>query len=351
MKKVLCVLIVVFLNTAAVTAGGLKKTDSNLITAREVAENVLANPVQGKYQTVCAYFGVLKFAQAINDRNLVDKVKQNYAAFMEMSDANRASSGLMPIKSGHVDWNAFGILPFELYLQTKDEQYLKVAMKLAEEEWAEPNSQGLTAYTRFWVDDMFMVGALQMQAYKATGKDIFLERALTQLLAYTKVLQQENGLFQHAMNVPVFWGRGNGWAAAVMAITLESMPKEHPRRMELMNCYKNMMAALKKYQSSSGLWHQIVIDPESYQETSCTGMFTFAIATGVKNGWLDKSYSATAMRGWKGLVRKVKDGKLMDVCVGTGAGTNYNYYLNRPRKSGDLHGQAAFLWATTAIIE
>ncbi|HBG26950.1 MAG: hypothetical protein A2Y10_12325 [Planctomycetes bacterium GWF2_41_51] len=345
------------------TGPGAKLDKGIVKIGNAVAENVLSIPVAARYPTVCSYYGVLKFAQASGNQKLIDAVIANYNTaeitsqeiFYSYDKATGADKRKLPktdrIRAGHVDWNVFGILPFELYLQKKDEQYLKVAVELADDEWAKLREDGMTAYTRLWVDDMFMVGSLQVQAYKATGKEIYLDRCLTQLLGYAKVLQQQNGLFQHTAEVPVFWGRGNGWAAAVMALTLENTPKEHPKRQELMDVYLKMMAGLKKYQAKSGLWHQIVIDAESYEETSSTGMFTYAIATGVKNGWLDKSYQKTAENGWKGLVKKVKDGQVSDVCVGTGQGKMYNHYLNRPTKTGDLHGQAPFLWAATAMLK
>lgn len=115
--------------------------------------------------------------------------------------------------------------------------------------------------------------------------------------------------------------------------------------------YKKMMAALQKYQSANGLWHQVVIDPQSFEETSCTAMFTYAIATGVKNGWLDKSYRRTAVKGWNGLLTKVKNGQLTDICVGTGEGKNYDHYLDRPKETGNSHGQAALLWAAAAMLK
>jgi rhamnogalacturonyl hydrolase YesR len=36
------------------------------------------------------------------------------------------------------------------------------------------------------------------------------------------------------------------------------------------------------------MWRQLVDDesPRNWPETSSTGMFTFALVTGVKNGWL-----------------------------------------------------------------
>ncbi|MGB8226306.1 MAG: glycoside hydrolase family 88 protein [Sedimentisphaerales bacterium] len=359
-----CIVAVVFLTTAVDAKPSAKFNKKLTIKiANEAAEYVLSQPVNARYPTACSYYGVLKLAQTLNDQKLIDAVKANYAAYpataeeiMSPEDKSvwadkRQSPKTDKIRSGHVDWNVFGILPFELYLQTKDEQYLKLATQLAEDEWAEPNTDGLTAYSRFWVDDMFMVGALQVQAYKALKNPVFLDRASLQLLAYAKVLQQQNGLFQHTASVPVFWGRGNGWAAAVMALTLENMPKEHKNYEELMAVYKKMMAALQKYQDESGLWHQVLIDPASYEETSCTSMFTYAIATGIKNGWLDNSYRATAIKGLNALLKKVQKGELADICIGTSEGKKYDYYLNRPTKAGDLHGQGAFLWAASAMLQ
>jgi rhamnogalacturonyl hydrolase YesR len=374
-KKLLCVAVIVFIcvvvpirqaqgRPTAKPQATAKQSGKQIIKiANEVAENVLSMPVNAKYPTVCSYYGVLEFAQASGNQKFIDAVRANYAACPVMSEEifysedksagadKRKSPKTNRIRAGHVDWNVFGVLPFELYLLTKDEEYLKVAMALAQDEWAQPREDGMTAYSRLWVDDMFMVGGLAVQAYRASGKEEFLERALTQLLGYADALQQQNGLFQHTSEVPLFWARGNGWGAAAMVMALENTPKEHPKRKELMDVYKKMMAGLKKYQAKSGLWRQIIIDAESYEETSGTGMFTYAMATGVKNGWLDGSYRTTALKGWNALVKKVHKGQLSDICVGTGARSSYDYYLDRPRKTGDLHGQAAFLWAATAVLE
>jgi rhamnogalacturonyl hydrolase YesR len=263
MKKIFCVAAVVFICVVVPTAkpqATAKQSDKQIIKiANEVAENVLSTPVTAKYPTVCSYYGVLKFAQASGNQKLIDTAKANYASspitgqeifYSEDKSAGadkRKSPKTNQIRAGHVDWNVFGVLPFELYLLTKDEGYLKVAMSLAEDEWAQPREDGMTAYSRLWVDDMFMVGGLAVQAYRASGKEEFLERALTQLLGYADALQQQNGLFQHTSEVPLFWARGNGWGAAAMVMALENMPKENPKRKELMDVYKKMMAGLKKY--------------------------------------------------------------------------------------------------------
>jgi rhamnogalacturonyl hydrolase YesR len=120
-----------------------------------------------------------------------------------------------------------------------------------------------------------------------------------------------------------------------------------------MDGYKKMMAALKTYQAPSGLWRQLVDNDQAWDETSCTGMFTYALIVGVKHGWLDaQEYGDVARRGWIGLCGKIDaDGNVHEVCVGTNQKDDVDWYLNRPRATGDLHGQAPILWCAWALLE
>ncbi len=45
-----------------------------------------------------------------------------------------------------------------------------------------------------------------------------------------------------------------------------------------------------------------------------------------------------------------KKGEVENVCVGTNAKDNKKHYLTRPKKTGNFHGQAAVLWAATAMV-
>jgi unsaturated rhamnogalacturonyl hydrolase len=72
----------------------------------------------------------------------------------------------------------------------------------------------------------------------------------------------------------------------------------------------------------------------------------------VKNGWLDqKSYGQAARQGWLGLIAFLEpNGDLRNVCQGTGKQNDKQYYLDRQRLTGDLHGQAPVLWCATALL-
>jgi unsaturated rhamnogalacturonyl hydrolase len=113
-----------------------------------------------------------------------------------------------------------------------------------------------------------------------------------------------------------------------------------------------MMASLVKLQGADGLWKQLLDHPEAWAETSCSAMFTFALVTGVKEGWLDrKKYGRAARKGWLGLVNSMEpNGDLRNVCEGTNKVNDLNYYLNRARNTGDLHGQAPMLWCASAFL-
>lgn len=309
---------------------------------KRVVSHIVDQRIKWRYQRVCAYYGACRFAETIGDESILHRMEASYTPFLE---------GKRTPRKGHVDYNVFGIWPFEMYRQTGREQYLELALELAEDEFRDPRADGLSAYSRFWVDDMYMVGALQVQAYKATHNRIYLDRAALHLKVYCDSLQKENGLFFHREDVPFYWGRGNGWAAAALAEILMVLPEDHEHYQSLLLAYRNMMASLKDLQGEDGMWHQLLDYPESYPETSCTGMFLFAMASGLNKKLLpDAEYETNAIRAWNALAGYVNDrGKTRNVCIGTNARNSEWHYLKRLRKTGDFHGQAAVLWAASAM--
>lgn len=94
-------------------------------------------------------------------------------------------------------------------------------------------------------------------------------------------------------------------------------------------------------------------DQASWPETSATGMFTYAMITGVKNGWLnEKEYGPIARKGWIALTKYIdKNGDVTEVCQGTNKENSRQYYLDRKRITGDMHGQAPVLWSAFALLE
>jgi rhamnogalacturonyl hydrolase YesR len=328
--------------------------DSPAEVGKRVAENFVVrkfdfetNPRRQYviYPEVCTWYGSLTVAKLINDPNLTARLVKKFDPLLG-AESKRISP------NDHVDYRVFGAVPLEIYMQTKDKRYLEIGQGLADKQWENPTEDGITREARYWIDDMFMIPAVQVQTFRATNDAKYIDRAALAMAAYLDRLQQPNGLFYHAPDVPFFWGRGNGWVAAGMTELLRSLPADHPKRARVMEGYKKMMAALLAAQDPNGMWHQLVDKPDFWPETSGTGMFAFAMVTGVKSGWLDaKTYAPAARKAWLGLVKYIdKDANVREVCVGTNKLNDLQYYLNRPRNTGDLHGQAPLLWTATALL-
>jgi rhamnogalacturonyl hydrolase YesR len=307
------------------------------------------------YPEVCAWYGALTVARLTKDKDLTARLFREFDQFLTPEGDKHVS------RQAHVDYSVFGAVPLELYIQTKERRYLDFGRGFADRQWEKTTPDGITAEARYWVDDMYMINAVQAQAFRATGDVKYLDRAALATAAYLDKLQQPGGLFHHAPDSPFYWGRGNGWYAAGMTELLRSLPKKHPRRARILQGYRTMMAALLKYQAEDGLWRQLVDRPDVWAETSGTGMFAFALVTGVKEGWLDaKTYGPAARRAWLGLVRHIdSDANITDVCVGTNKAfqevgpdldKQLKFYLARDRKTGDLHGQSPVLWTATALL-
>jgi rhamnogalacturonyl hydrolase YesR len=320
------------------------------IVGEKVAQNFLRRDIyqiNGKivYPEICAAFGALRFADAAGEKELEQKLISRYEVLPTPDGAKMIST------NRHVDFHVFGALPLEIYMLNGDTNFLALGLQKADEQWENPLPDGTARESRYWVDDCFMVGILQIQAYRATHDSKYADHAATELAAYLDKLQQPNGLFFHADVSHHFWGRGNGWFAVALAEVLSSLPPDHPKYARLMDGYKKMMAGLKTYQAPSGLWRQLVDNDKAWDETSCTGMFTFALVLGVQHGWLDASYGDVARRGWIGLCGYINpDGNVRDVCVGTNQKDDTQYYLDRPRAVGDPHGEAPILWCAWALL-
>lgn len=300
--------------------------------------------------------GSLQFATITKDKKLVQLLQNKFEPLFT------TEKELLPIKN-HVDLNMFGSLPLELYQITKEKRYLDLGMPYADTQWEVPEDakpeekawaeKGYSWQTRLWIDDMYMITIVQTQAYKVTRDRKYVDRAAKEMVMYLDELQRPNGLFYHAPDVPFYWGRGNGWMAAGMAELLRYLPEDNENRPRILEGYRTMMKSLKGYQTSDGLWNQLIDEPDCWIETSGSAMFTFACIMGVKNGWLDaKEYAPAARKAWMALVSYIDEkGAVREVCVGTNKKNDKQYYYDRPRNTGDYHGQAPYLWCTVALLE
>lgn len=335
----------------------------NVIAARflELPHTQYGNPLRIEeprthitYPDVCTWLGGLWFSKATQNETLYNQLEARFKPLL-------AEESYLQPQPNHVDNNVFGTLPLEFYLQKGNDEYKKLGMMYADTQWELPNEHtskeanwdedGYSWQTRIWIDDMFMITAIQAQAYRASNDLKYIDRAAKEMVLYLDSIQLDNGLFYHAPEAPFCWGRGNGWMAVGMAELLRILPKENEYHPVIMEAYLKMMDTLKKHQNQNGMWLQIIDDPSMWEETSGSAMFTYAMIVGVKKGWLDKKeYGTAARKAWLSLVTFIEDnGDVRNVCEGTNIGFTTDYYRNRLPLTGDLHGLAPILWCAFAL--
>lgn len=324
---------------------------------KRIAENVIvrkfryeATPDKPEasliYPEIIAWYGALTVAKLTGDQDLRDRLVQRFVPFLSDPVAIHISH------EAHVDLRVAGTAPLEIFIQTQDARCKALGLGLADAQWENTTPDGITTEARYWIDDMYMIPIVQVQAFRASGDAKYLDRAALTMAAYLDKMQESNGLFYHGTDSHFFWGRGNGWMAAGSAELLRSLPESHPQYARIMAGYRKMMAGLLDTQMDTGMWRQLIDKPASWPESSGTAMFTFAMVTGVKNGWLEeKTYGLAARKAWLALVGLLdENANLREVCVGTNKGFDEPYYLARPRTAGDLHGQAPMLWTASALL-
>jgi len=105
---------------------------------------------------------------------------------------------------------------------------------------------------------------------------------------------------------PVYWSRGNGWVFAAHARVLKELPSDDPHWPEYRETFQNMAAALRRIQRHDGFWDVSLADPGDFggPEASGTAFFTYGMAWGINNGYLDEAtYRPVVAKAWNGMVK------------------------------------------------
>jgi rhamnogalacturonyl hydrolase YesR len=309
------------------------------------------------YKVACAWYGSLAMTSVLADEASLETLIAKYAPY-------RNTWSTLLAGPGHVDENVFGIVPLEIARNSGETSYRQEGLALADHQLA-----NLSTQKRFAIDDMFMITSLQVQAYRVSQDSKYLDAAAATMTEYLDALQQPDGLFFHHQDFQHRWGRGNGWFAVGMAELLKELPQTHQDHAAVRQGYEKMMSGLLSHQiaggAGAGLWKQIVDsdDPRNWPETSGSAMFTYALVSGVRSGWLDlETYGPAARAAWLALAGELTaDARLRDISDWAykpeshpESGTKYvndeeNYYFDRPKLTGDNHGQAPVLWSAVAL--
>jgi rhamnogalacturonyl hydrolase YesR len=187
-----------------------------------------------------------------------------------------------------------------------------------------------------WVDSFYMAPPF----LAAAG---YPQEAVKQVVGYHKILwNPEAKLYyhiwdedKHTFERKLFWGVGNGWAAAGMSRVICLLPDSmEPEKTMIAGFVGEILDGCLTHQRADGLFHDILDDPATFVETNMAQMLCYTIYRGVKAGWLDRKYLQPAERMRTAVYEKVdRFGLVQGVC----GAPNFN------RAGTATEGQAFFL--------
>ncbi|ANX00973.1 rhamnogalacturonyl hydrolase [Thermoclostridium stercorarium subsp. leptospartum DSM 9219] len=304
-------------------------------------------------------YGLAEAGRFIKDSSLVDYVTKHvelctrffdYAMWDRDRYGAASMHNLLSTLSTLDDCGSFGSLMLEVSGELNDDAYVRIADyiadfirnrldRLPDGAFYRVNPEHLLMDQTLWADDLYMSVPFLCRYYKLTGRQEFIDDAAKQLVLYHKYLYRpDKKIMSHVYDVrhrkatEVSWGRGNGWVAFSYSELLRFLPENHELREELIRNFNDLCEGYLALQDEKGMWHQVLTDPDSYPEASCTSMFACAFARGVRNSWLNEpeKYIEAVEKAWKGLCSEAIDlhGNVYGICRGSGFSFSEDYYKN-----------------------
>lgn len=306
-------------------------------------------------------------------------VKRHMDAFVNEDGSIRTYS----LEEYNLDQINQGKNLFPLLRQTGDERYAKAAHLLANQLISQPRtSEGGFWHKKvypfqMWLDGLYMASPFLAEYAKVFARPELMDEVAHQLaLIERKTRDPRTGLLYHGWDESReqewadsltglsshFWSRAMGWYAMALVDSLEHFPVTHPRRGTLVGIFHRMCHALLRVQDeATGLWYQVLDEakrPGNYVEASGSCMFVYALAKGIRLGYLEKSFAAGMLRGYEGigthLVSEDEQGlHLHSICNGAGLSKDrngsYDYYISEQVVSDTPMGVAPYLLASLEV--
>ncbi|MGF6849615.1 unsaturated rhamnogalacturonyl hydrolase [Chitinophaga sp. W3I9] len=279
-----------------------------------------------------------------------------------------------------------GRILLTLYKATKDNKYKIAADHLREQLRGQPrtNNGGFWHKKRYpyqmWLDGLYMGEPFYAEYAVLTGENSAFRDITRQfVLMEQHARDSRTGLLYHAWDEskeqrwankttgqsPHFWGRAMGWYAMALVDALEYYPAGDPGKDSLIAILNRTAAAVKKYQDAkTGCWYQVLDKGDStgnYVEASASCMFVYALAKGMRLGYLPASYRGVAQKGYKGIlkqfIRKNPEGDITLSGTVSVAGLggdpyrdgSYAYYLSEKVIDNDPKGVGAYILAANEM--
>ncbi len=317
-----------------------RRTRSPRQLAEELAQYYGRDFDQPWYIGAVALVARLKLGQ-------IDDVKRLVEPYVNGSKDSLARPNSL-IMAGHIVFT-------ELARRTSDPRYVAAVRKVADLGF-DKSGQMLESmpYHDGYSDSVFMGTTIVAQAGALTGERKYFDMADRHLRFMEKLDLRPDGLYRHRNTVDAAWGRGNGFAAIGLALSLAELPRNTEGHDHALQSYRKLMAALLPLQTRDGLWRNVVDRPGAYAEFSGTAMIGFAMQRGLRQGWIKgNDYKRAVERAWLAVnSRTSSSGTMVDVCESTAGITAVEQYLQRAAILGqDPRGGAMAMLFATELME
>ncbi|MFD1874462.1 alpha/beta fold hydrolase [Hymenobacter bucti] len=345
-------------------------------------EEVPGQPVKWNYGQGVALEGIKGLWERTGDQQYFNYIKKSIDFFVQPDGSIKKYR----LGNYNIDEVKNGTLILFLYQQTHEPKYLKAATLLREQLKGHPrNPDGgfwhKQVYPRqMWLDGLYMGEPFYAQYAAITHETSAFDDVARQFILMEKHARDpKTGLLYHGYDdarqqgwadpktgqSPNFWGRAMGWYAAGLVDALDYFPAQHPKRDSVVAILGRLAAAAQRYQDpKSGLWYQVLDKGNAqgnYLEASASCLLTYALAKGVRQGYLPASYLKTATKAYQGILQQFieTDAKGQVNLKGTvavaGLGGkpyrdgSYGYYVQEPVRTNDIKGMGAFMLAGNEI--
>jgi unsaturated rhamnogalacturonyl hydrolase len=280
-----------------------------------------------------------------------------------------------------------GKLVLFLYRVTGKEKYKKAADLLRSQLLTHPRTKEggfwhKKIYTnQMWLDGLYMGAPFYAEYAMLFHEDTAFNDVANQFIWMEKHARDpKTGLLYHAWDEskeqqwankttgtsPLFWARAMGWYSDALVDALDYFPLNHPKRKDLIDILNRLVNAVEKQQDkATGLWYDIMNysgpgKEKNYLEASASSQFVYAVAKGVRKGYLPAAKIVIAKKGYDGLVKQfIKEENGQTNLHGTvkvsGLGGkpyrdgSFEYYMSEPVIVNDPKGIGAFLLASNEM--
>jgi rhamnogalacturonyl hydrolase YesR len=316
--------------------------------ARQLSEHYGHELDDAVYIPAMAVIGRLRLADLTGDATVlqdVERIVEPYVAGKKPALPAQVSGSHL---SGHL---LFG----ELARRTARPRYTELARAAADlgfDQQGRPRES--MPFHNEMSDAVFMGCPILAIVGRLTGESRYFEQSLRHLRFMIGLDLRPDGLWRHSPLDQAAWGRGNGFPALGLALSLSEVPLDHPGREEMLKVFQSHLNTLLGHQDPTGAWHQVIDASESYRELTATCMIGVAMLRGIRLGWLERArFEPAVERAWYAVrTRVAPDGTLVDVCTGTGKQRSLRDYLDRTAILGrDPRGGAMALLFAVEMAE